>query len=240
MLTGPRASGKTTTALRHTVDAVRLDRPREAAAYRADPDVALAGHETPLLVDEWQLVPEVLGAIKRAVDSDATPGRFVVTGSVRSDLDDQTWPGTGRYLTDTGLTAAALRVDARDILRDGVLLGRFLDAYVTMQIRSEVTASDAMPRLHHVRDRDGPEIDLLLDYGRRGLIAIEIKATAAPTRADAVHLIWFREQLPGVRAGLVLHTGPRAYLPVSGLSWKESVGLSPRRTLAMGHYPTVN
>jgi len=116
-----------------------------------------------------------------------------------------------RYLTDTGLTAAALRVDVRDLLRDGVLFGRLLDAYVTGQVRAEIAASGAMPRLHHLRDRDGHEIDLLLDYGRRGLLGIEIKATAAPTRADAANLIWLRERIPSLRAGLVLHTGPRAF-----------------------------
>lgn len=63
-----------------------------------------------------------------------------------------------------------------------------LDAYVTTQIRAEVAVSDAMPRLHHLRDRDGHENDLLVDYGRRGLQAIEIKASAAPPRADATHL----------------------------------------------------
>jgi predicted AAA+ superfamily ATPase len=81
MLTGPRATGKTTTASQHVSDIVRLDRPGEAAAFRADPDAALAAQATPLLVDEWQVVPEVLGAIKRAVDEDSRPGRFLITGS---------------------------------------------------------------------------------------------------------------------------------------------------------------
>lgn len=35
MLTGPRASGKTTTAERHVATVVHLDRPAEAAAFRA-------------------------------------------------------------------------------------------------------------------------------------------------------------------------------------------------------------
>lgn len=35
--------------------------------FRADPDVALAGLPEPVLLDEWQMVPEVLGAVKRAV-----------------------------------------------------------------------------------------------------------------------------------------------------------------------------
>ncbi len=97
-VTGPRATGKTTTARRHAVTVVRLDREAEAAAFRADPDVALRGLPEPVLLDEWQEVPGVLGAVKRAVDDEPRPGRYILTGSVRIDLDAQTWPGTGRLV----------------------------------------------------------------------------------------------------------------------------------------------
>ncbi len=95
-ITGPRATGKTTTAARRAATIVRLDREAEAVAVRADPDSALRGLREPILLDEWQVVPGVLGAVKRAVDADPRPGRFLVTGSVRGDLDGELWPGTGR------------------------------------------------------------------------------------------------------------------------------------------------
>lgn len=97
-LVGPRAVGKTTMAARHARTVVRLDREAEAAAFRADPDVALAGLPEPVLLDEWPLVPSLLGAVKRAVDADPRPGRFLLSGSVRADLDAETWPGTGRIV----------------------------------------------------------------------------------------------------------------------------------------------
>jgi hypothetical protein len=77
MVLGPRACGKTTSAARLAAEVVRLDDPKVAELYRADPDGALAGRPAPLLLDEWQEVPEVLGAIKRAVDEDFRPGRFI-------------------------------------------------------------------------------------------------------------------------------------------------------------------
>lgn len=98
MLVGPRATGKTTTAARHASSIVRLDRPAEAAAFRADVDAALRGLAEPVLLDEWQAVPEVLGAVKRAVDADSRSGRYILTGSVGADLDAATWPGTGRVV----------------------------------------------------------------------------------------------------------------------------------------------
>lgn len=98
LFVGPRACGKTTSAARLARTIVRLDRPADATAFRADPDAALRGLEEPVLLDEWQAVPEVLGAVKRAVDRDARAGRFVLTGSVRADLQAETWPGTGRLV----------------------------------------------------------------------------------------------------------------------------------------------
>lgn len=52
----------------------------------------------PLLIDEWQVVPEVLGAVKRAVDERPGPGRFVITGSAQADLTAAGWPATGRLI----------------------------------------------------------------------------------------------------------------------------------------------
>ena len=98
MLVGPRAAGKTTTARRLARSVVRLDRAGQAAAFRADADVALAAFDEPVLLDEWQEVPEVLGAVKRAIDDDPRPGRFVLTGSVWADMSAATWPGTGRVV----------------------------------------------------------------------------------------------------------------------------------------------
>lgn len=98
LIVGPRAAGKTTTAARHAASLVRLDRPAEATVFAADPDTALASFEEPVLLDEWQEVPTVLGAVKRAVDADPRPGRFLLTGSVRADIEAETWPGTGRVI----------------------------------------------------------------------------------------------------------------------------------------------
>lgn len=98
LINGPRATGKTTTARQLAAGEVRLDQPGQAAAFRADPDAALRDRPEPLLLDEWQEVPDILGAVKRAVVDDPRPGRFILTGSVRSDLENKVWPGTGRLV----------------------------------------------------------------------------------------------------------------------------------------------
>lgn len=95
---GPRAAGKTTTAARHARAILRLDDPGEAAVVQANPDAALRDRPEPLLIDEWQEAPAVLGAVKRAVDTDPRPGRFLLTGSVTAELKSPVWPATGRVV----------------------------------------------------------------------------------------------------------------------------------------------
>ncbi|MEU6645832.1 DUF4143 domain-containing protein [Saccharomonospora sp. NPDC046836] len=90
---------------------LRLDERAQAVAVEADPDAALRDLAEPILIDEWQIVPDVLGAVKRSVDTDPRPGRFLITGSVRGDVDSPTWPGTGRLLRVAmfGLTVGEIR-----------------------------------------------------------------------------------------------------------------------------------
>jgi hypothetical protein len=107
-LIGPRACGKTTTASRHAATVLRLDEPGAAAAVQANPDAALRDLPEPILIDEWQEAPAVLAAVKRAVDTGPRPGRFLLTGSVRAELDTQTWPGTGRVI-HLPMTALSVR-----------------------------------------------------------------------------------------------------------------------------------
>ena len=98
LLFGPRASGKTTTALRRAKTSLRLDLPAVSAAIDNDPDAVLADCEPPVLIDEWQVVPSVLGAVKRSVDTTARNGHYIVTGSSQADLEAQGWPATGRIV----------------------------------------------------------------------------------------------------------------------------------------------
>lgn len=111
MLVGPRASGKTTTAARFAKSIFRLDRPADASAIQADPDVVLADSDRPTLIDEWQLVPAVLAAVKRAVDDDDSPGQFILTGSAQAAATTSSWPATGRLVrvTQWGLSQRELR-----------------------------------------------------------------------------------------------------------------------------------
>lgn len=370
MVTGARAVGKTTTAVRLAKQVAQMDEPRQAAVWRADPDAALASMRLPALLDEWQEVPEALGAVKRSVDSDPTPGRYLLTGSVHARIEQRIWPGTGRLITahmgpvsrreldgslrsvgswirsltdgvapelngpdlnlldyanlivaggfpevvyrdrspasaatwyrsyldqlvardtgpgsrdperlrswliaaaactaqtpqdttlntaagvnratgsgfetlltdlgvieripawstnrltaltsqskliisDPGLACAALGVTVADLMTDGVLLGQMLETFVASQIGPELTFGADDFRMRHLRTQGGrQEVDFVLAKGR-AVVGLEVKASAAPTTADARHLRWLAQRLgANFRCGAVLHTGSGTY-----------------------------
>lgn len=81
LLEGPKACGKTSTAKQQAASAVRLDAsPRMRSAGLADPNLLLNG-DTPRLIDEWQLVPDVWNAVRAAIDDRSRDGQFILTGS---------------------------------------------------------------------------------------------------------------------------------------------------------------
>lgn len=86
LLQGPRQSGKSTLvqSLADHVGSPRpyvtLDDATELAAARRDPEAFIAAHER-VTIDEVQRAPELFPAIKRFVDRDRRPGRFLLTGS---------------------------------------------------------------------------------------------------------------------------------------------------------------
>ena len=100
LVIGARGSGKSTSAGRFADVVIDLSMPGPRQAAREDPDGVLAACEGTVVIDEWQEAPEIIGAVKRAVDADAgrTRGRFVLTGSVRAAQQAATWPGTGRLV----------------------------------------------------------------------------------------------------------------------------------------------
>lgn len=79
-LEGAKGVGKTATALQRAQTVYRLDDPGGRAI--AESDVArLVTGAAPILIDEWQRYPPAFDAMRRAVDSGAAPGTFLLTGS---------------------------------------------------------------------------------------------------------------------------------------------------------------
>lgn len=92
LIDGPKAVGKTATALQRAATVRRLDRRVERELAQADPVQALAGPH-PVLLDEWQRVPEIWDEVKADVDAHPDGGRYLLTGSAPTG---STHSGAGR------------------------------------------------------------------------------------------------------------------------------------------------
>ncbi len=83
MVNGPRQCGKTTLVREFTGrnrTYITLDDDTVLGAVRDDPSGFVRGLDM-VIVDEVQRAPELLRTIKKSVDADRRPGRFLLTGS---------------------------------------------------------------------------------------------------------------------------------------------------------------
>lgn len=366
LLVGPRGSGKSTSMSNLADTVLDLSEPGIRLAATEDPDGILASATGRVLIDEWQEAPDILGAIKRAVDKDSTnePGRFIVTGSVRAAQQSTTWPGTGRlirirmhgltqaellhdniynpidaffnkgqpnfgrsdlsrtdylnkivagrfpiavdltprnrsrwysayieqlverdmtqltmrsphsnklrsvlsscaaltaqplkkaatakdavvdirtadnaielledlsiilripawhekrlkrltqspkiHLTDPGMAAYLLNSDAESLGRDPKLVGQLFETFVVAELITHIETTQTETRLFHARDRDGNEVDAILEQNGR-IVALEVKSSTKVSRSDANGLIWLRDRIgTEFHYGAVLYTG---------------------------------
>lgn len=96
-LEGAKGVGKTATAFQRAASARELDDPAQFTLATADPSRLLDGPQ-PILIDEWQLLPESWDLVRRAVDRAAAPGSFLLTGSSQpNDLGSHS--GAGRIVS---------------------------------------------------------------------------------------------------------------------------------------------
>jgi predicted AAA+ superfamily ATPase len=120
-LEGPRAVGKTASALRRAATVYRLDDDDERSLLAADPSRLLDG-EPPILIDEWQRLPQSFDRVRRAVDDGARAGSFLLTGSA-SPTNPPTHSGAGRIVR---LRLRPLSLAEREIDSPTVSLRRLL------------------------------------------------------------------------------------------------------------------
>jgi predicted AAA+ superfamily ATPase len=94
---GIRGVGKTATGLRRAATTHRLDDPNQRSIIAADP-ARLTEGKRPVLIDEWQRLPESWDIVRRAVDDDPSAGQWILTGSA-VPADQPTHSGAGRIVT---------------------------------------------------------------------------------------------------------------------------------------------
>ena len=111
---------------------------------------------------------------------------------------------------DSGLLAALLRINSMTIKRDRQKLGTLLESFVFGEISKAIALSDEFTAISHYRDKDGVEVDLVLERSADALVGIEIKAGATVGPGDFKGLKRLQASARDrFKCGIVLHDGER-------------------------------
>jgi len=130
------------------------------------------------------------------------------------------------YVNDTGLLCFLIGADAERLADDGAVAGMVFETFVAMEVQRQAAWQDDPPRLFHYRDRDGREVDLVLERRNGTVVGIEVKAAASVSANDFRGLRHLRDKLgERFKTGVVLYTGEStvpfedrlAAVPLSGL-----------------------
>jgi uncharacterized protein len=111
-------------------------------------------------------------------------------------------------LTDTGLAAYLLGVDAGKLAKDSKLLGQLLESFVGLELLRHLSWSNTKARLYHFRAQTGQEVDLLLENYAGDIVGVEVKASSQVTPKDLAGLQLLRDELgTSFKGGFVFYTG---------------------------------
>ena len=118
------------------------------------------------------------------------------------------------YACDTGLSAAIIGKTPTALARlNDSSVGLLIESFVIAELAKQLTWSTTSARLHHFRDRDGLEIDAIIESADGHVIAVEVKSATVPRPADAKPMAILRQRLDEVGTdfvvGIVFHTGDR-------------------------------
>lgn len=96
-IVGPKWCGKTWTSLAHanTVKYINTNDKKLLNLAQMDVNQVLVG-DYPILVDEWQLVPQIWDEVRRKCDEDHVKGKYILTGSATEKENTINHSGAGR------------------------------------------------------------------------------------------------------------------------------------------------
>ncbi|MBB4660789.1 ATP-binding protein [Conexibacter arvalis] len=124
------------------------------------------------------------------------------------------------FVTDSGLLCSLLGTSAERLVADGSLGGRALETFAVNElVRQAGWCEELLSDLYFFRDRDGREVDVVVEAADGRIAAVEVKAAATVATSDTRGLRYLRDRL-GDRfvCGVVLCTG-RATVPLGERLW---------------------
>jgi predicted AAA+ superfamily ATPase len=115
------------------------------------------------------------------------------------------------HAVDTGLACDAIGVGVDALARPGTeAAGPLLETFVVNELMKQQGWNETRIELRHFRDRDGREIDVILQARDGRTVAVEVKAGRDVDEHDARWLTWLRDRLgESFVRGVVLCLGDR-------------------------------
>jgi len=112
------------------------------------------------------------------------------------------------HMGDTGVAGALLGADTDAMLRDRVLFGALLETFVLQELQRQASGQDDPTEFFHFRDRDGYEVDIVIERGAHAVAGIEVKAASSVAEKDFRGLRKLREAAGDRFAhGVILYDG---------------------------------
>lgn len=193
LLDGAKGVGKTATAEQRVATIIRLDDPAERAVAEADPFQSLK-RPFPILIDEWQRLPAIWDVVRRAVDADRSPNRFLLTGSA-SPAHPAHHSGAGRIVNVRmrPMTLVERAVGQPSVSLQLLLFGGRppLDGYTDVSLADytrEILAS-GFPGLRRTPDR---VLRASLDSYLARIVDCDFEEQERPLRNPMALLRWMR------------------------------------------------
>ncbi len=163
LITGARQSGKSTLSMSLCENYITLDDIMMLTLAKNDPVMFVSRLKTPIIIDEIQKAPELLSAIKMAIDSDRKAGQFILTGSANvldfknvgdtlagrialfelSPLSAVEVEGSSQLFVET-LFKDDFKIDAAHIIDDETLYNRMLSGMYPDMLKV------AQPRMKYI------------------------------------------------------------------------------------------
>ncbi len=112
------------------------------------------------------------------------------------------------HLGDSGVAAALLNANPNTLMGNRQLYGQLLETFVYQELRREASWSKQDIQFSHYRDRDGYEVDIVMERGPFEVVGIEVKAGATVRSSDFYSLKRLQKAAgDAFRCGVVLYDG---------------------------------
>lgn len=191
---GPKGVGKTTTGEQHVDGVVRLDSKAVRESIAAEPEQILR-RSRPVLIDEWQQVPEVWDVVRRAVDADPSGGQFLLVGSATPLPGSTAHSGAGRIgrLRMRPMTLSERGVAEPVVSLRSLLSGRRLPLQGSCPMRLgdyvEEIAASGFPGMRRL---SGRARRFQLDSYLRNVVDRDVPEQGLAVRKPEAMLAWLR------------------------------------------------